>query len=169
MTDDSIKQGVQQVAQELYEKHGKLTPSALVDAAKPKDSPAHDGFEWSDKKAGHEYRLWQARGWFRRIEIRSEPEAAPERPINVPRIVQADDAQDDSREGEYQLPSVLIQRPDEFARALEQAQGKFTAARRALDELYTAAERTERTDQAAVIAQMAKAAELWASALEAMH
>lgn len=169
MVDDSIKQGVQQVAQELYEKHGKLTPSALVDAAKPKDSPAHCGFEWNDKKAGHEYRLWQARGWFRRIEIRTEPDAEPERLINVPKIVIAKADEEEGREGEYQLPSVLIQRPDEFARALDQAQAKFTAARRALDELYAVAERTERSDNAAIIAQMAKAAELWASALQAMH
>ena len=169
MVDDSIKQGVQQVAQELYDKHGKLTPSLLVEAAKPKNSPAHDGFEWDDKKAGAEYRLWQGRGWCRRVELRPEPSAEPERPVSVPHVVQEGDDENESREGEYQLPSVLIQRPDEFARALQQAQAKFTAARRALDELYTAAERTERADQAAIIAQIAKATDLWASALSAMH
>jgi hypothetical protein len=168
MTDDNIKQGVQQVAQSLYEKHGRLLPSALVAAAQPRTSPAHDGFEWDNKKAGHEYRLWQARGWFRRIEIRIEPAGQPERLINVPRIVRVE-AEADSREGEYQIPSVLIKRPDEFQRALDQAQGKLAAAKRAMDELYAAAERTDRNDQAAVIAQMAKATDLWASALSAMH
>ncbi len=167
MTNDSIKEGVQEVAQSLYEKHGKCTPSALVQAAKPKDSPAHAGFEWNDKQAGHEYRLWQARGWFKRIQIRREPDAEPERLINVPRVVT--EAEPDAREGEYQVLSVVVERPDEFQRALEQAQAKLSAARRAIEELYRAAEQTERADQTAVIAQLAKATALWASALEAMH
>lgn len=177
MVDDSIRQGVQQVAQDLYEKHGKLVASELVKAATPKDSPAHPGFEWDNKKAGHEYRLWQARGWFRRIEIRAEPDAEPERPINVPKVFSQttieqacpEDEAEPSREGEYQLKSVLVQRPDEFARALDQAQAKLTAAKRALDELYEAAERTDHANHAAVIVQMAKATEMWASALQAMH
>jgi hypothetical protein len=167
MIDESIKLGVQQVAQTLYDKHGRVVPSELVDAAKPKDSPAHDGFEWDNKKAGDKYRLYQARNWCRKIEIRVESCAQPERLINVPRIIQAND--EDSREGEYQLPSVLIQRPDEFQRAMEQAQIKVAAAKRALDELYNAAERTNRNDQAAVIAQMARATDLWSSALSALH
>jgi len=169
MTDESIKLGVQQVAQTLYDKYGKVVPSELVDAAKPKDSPAHDGFEWDNKKAGDKYRLHQARNWCRKIEIRVESCAQPERLVNVPRIIQANAINEDSHEGEYQLPSVLIQRPDEFQRAMEQAQIKVAAAKRALDELYNAAERTHRNDQAAVIAQMARATDLWADALGAMH
>lgn len=169
MADDTIKNGVQEVAQSLYDQQGKVVPSELVEAAKPKDSPAHDGFEWNDKKAGQEYRLYQARNWCRRIEIRITPCAQPERLVNVPRIIQANAINEDTREGEYQLHSVLIKRPDEFQRAMEQAQSKFAAAKKALDELYMAAERTDRNDQAAVIAQMAKATDLWASALSAMH
>jgi hypothetical protein len=166
MVDDSIKQGVQQVAQDLYEKHGKLTPSMLVEAAKPKDSPAHGGFEWDDKKAGREYRLWQARGWYKRIQILREAASEPEPLVNVPRVLAQDD---DRREGEYQVLSVVVERPDEFSRALEQAQAKLAAAKRAIDELLRAAERGEKTDQVAIIAQMARAAELWADALSAMH
>lgn len=162
--NEGIKQGVQEVAQALYDRKGKVSPSELVEAARPKNSPAHDGFEWDNKKAGDEYRLYQARNWCRKIVIRVEPAAEPERLVHVPKIVQ-----DESREGEYQALSVLITRPDEFERALGEATGKVSAAKRALDELHTAAERTDRTEQAAVISQMARATELWASALSAMH
>jgi hypothetical protein len=41
--------------------HGILRPADVVEAAKPTDHPLHDRFEWDDTKAGHEYRLWQAR------------------------------------------------------------------------------------------------------------
>lgn len=163
--NEGIKQGVQEVAQALYDRNGKVSPSELVEAARPKNSPAHDGFEWDNKKAGDEYRLYQARNWCRKIVIRVESAAEPERLVHVPRIVQDDDV----REGEYQALSVLIERPDEFERALGQASSKVAAAKRALDELYTAAEGSARSEQAAVIAQMARATDLWASALSAMH
>lgn len=164
---ESIKQGVQQVAQTLYEQHGELYPSALVEAARPKESPAHEGFEWNDKRAGHEYRLYQARSWLRKIVIQVEPNTQPERLVNVPRIVSHDGK--DTREGGYQVLSVVVERPDEFERALNQAQVKMASAKQAVDELYAVAEQGNRNDQAAVIAQMAKGTALWASALSAMH
>ena len=82
--NEGIKQGVQEVAQALYDRKGKIIPSELVEAARLKNSPAHDGFEWDDKKAGNEYRLYQARNWCRKIEIRVEPGAEPERLVYVP-------------------------------------------------------------------------------------
>lgn len=166
MTNDGIKQGVQQVAQALYEEHGKVTARQLVDAARPEESPAHAGFEWDDTKAAEEYRLNQGRRWLRITLIRRDEDSEPEPLINVPPIMTKDS---EARDGEYQVLSVLVERPDEFQRALEQAQSKLSAARRAIEELYRAAEQTDRADQTAVIAQLAKATELWASALEAMH
>ncbi len=43
------------------EHDGILNPKDVVRAARAKSSPLHSQFEWSDAKAGHEYRLWQAR------------------------------------------------------------------------------------------------------------
>ena len=40
---------------------GILKPEIVVQAAKSKNSVLHPYFEWSDTKAAHEYRLWQAR------------------------------------------------------------------------------------------------------------
>lgn len=40
---------------------GLLRPKDIVDYAANKKTALHKCFEWDDKKAGHEYRLWQAR------------------------------------------------------------------------------------------------------------
>ena len=172
MTTDSIISGVQQVEQQLYDQHGKVETRALVDAARPKNSPAHCAFEWDNKKAGDEYRLIQARHYIRRVTITRDDQ--PEPLIHVPRIsfdpgVNSDDDQSQGRDGHYQVKSVLITRPDEFERALNSVRMRFKAAKKALDDLYAAAESTGRTDQAAMIAQMSKATTMFADALKAMH
>lgn len=41
--------------------HGLLTPSAVVEAARAKDSALHSRFEWDDGAAADKYRLIQAR------------------------------------------------------------------------------------------------------------
>lgn len=169
--ESKIKAGVQQVVRELYEKHGKVETTALIEAAKPKDSPAHAGFEWDNKIAGHQYRLWQARKWIRVITvIREEKE---ERLVHVPRIITENEAlstdEKESSEGHYQAVSVLIERPDEFEMALREAEMRLRSAKRSLDDLHNAAQRKGIPDRVAIIAQMAKAAELWAEALQSMH
>lgn len=46
---------------------GVLTPSEVVSKAEDPDSPLHDLFEWDDAKAGHQYRLAQARKLIARV------------------------------------------------------------------------------------------------------
>lgn len=47
---------------EIARKHrGLVRPQHVVDAARDKASPLHSKFEWSNKKAADEFRLWQAR------------------------------------------------------------------------------------------------------------
>ena len=171
MKDDSLKAKVQQVCQELYDKSGKVETKALVNAARPKDSPAHDGFTWENRVAAERYREIEARKWIRVAFIRPDPEAEPERLIHVPRIVVEPASADEpeSREGHYQVASVLRTVPDEFERALNEAQIRFNATKRALDDLLKAAESSGKADQAAMIAQMSRATEMWADALRAMH
>jgi len=48
---------------------GLLTPAAVVAAAKDKDSPLHDYFEWSGPKAAHAWRIEQARTLIRSIRV----------------------------------------------------------------------------------------------------
>ena len=45
----------------IYQEHNGITPSLLVEEAKNPDSILHHLFEWDDEKAGHAYRLDQAR------------------------------------------------------------------------------------------------------------
>ena len=45
----------------IYQEHNGITPSLLVEEAKDPNSILHHLFEWDDEKAGHAYRLDQAR------------------------------------------------------------------------------------------------------------
>lgn len=60
------------VAEELNriatENQGLLRPVDVVNAAREPGSVLHDRFEWDDRKAGEEYRLWQARTLIR-VEV----------------------------------------------------------------------------------------------------
>ena len=53
---------VEQALAEIAREHdGILRPVDVVEAARPARHPLHSRFEWDDAKAGHAYRLWQAR------------------------------------------------------------------------------------------------------------
>lgn len=64
----------------VYEKHGKLTPAVVVDAARPEDHPLHDRFEWDDAVAGEAWRREQAHELIRsvRVVVRPATDADPE-------------------------------------------------------------------------------------------
>lgn len=48
---------------------GTITPQEVVKEARNNKSPLHDYFEWDDKKAGKEYRIWQGRMLINSIEV----------------------------------------------------------------------------------------------------
>lgn len=50
-------------------REGNLTPQALVDEARPEDSPIHNGFEWDDAKAAEKYRRAQAVTMIRAVVV----------------------------------------------------------------------------------------------------
>lgn len=60
-----------QSLREIEDRNGVLTPEAVVKAAKPKDHPLHDRFEWDDRRAGQKHRLHQARQMIRVIYLPS--------------------------------------------------------------------------------------------------
>jgi hypothetical protein len=170
MNDKGITKGVTEVAQQLYDEHGALRSEDLLAAARPKDSPAHSGFEWNDKKAGHEFRLIQARGWIRRVTIIHEER--PVQLVHVPRITtmaEPGDTEDTGKGGEYKPAEVIVKCPDEFSRALEEALMKLHAARRAVDHLQRIAEKNPTEDRSMMIAQVAKGLEILRSALDMRH
>jgi len=75
-----IADKVREAFKELEAKspNGRVTPQALVKYAEPKDSPLHNQFEWNDRKAGQEYRLWQGRQLLRRITVNIEDKSVRE-------------------------------------------------------------------------------------------
>ena len=132
---DNLKQGVTEVVTTIYQQHGQVSPTALVTAARPESSPAHNAFEWDDSKAGEEYRLMQARQWIRRVEILIEDQ--PTRMVHVP-IIQ----REDSNEGYYKPITVIS--ADEYQLALGELKTKVGSAVAALDDLKKAAVKTQR-------------------------
>lgn len=49
--------------------YGELTPANVVDAARPKDHPLHDRFEWRNGVAAEKYREQQAANLIRSVRI----------------------------------------------------------------------------------------------------
>lgn len=58
-----LREKLTEVFNELADRteDGCVTPEMLVNASKPADAPLHDNFEWDNEKAGHSFRVWQAR------------------------------------------------------------------------------------------------------------
>lgn len=56
------------------EKKGRLTPRAVVEAARDPNSPMHACFEWDDSVAGDKWRIEQARRLIRTVRIVYEEE-----------------------------------------------------------------------------------------------
>jgi len=128
-----IKKAIQEKVNEIYKDQGQVTPSGLLNAAKPQNSPIHNAFEWDNKKAGHEFRLIQARQWIRKVTITVEDRE--ERLIHVPRI----EPNAATQEGYYKPASIVVNLPDEYQRAKMAMVSKLNSAQFALEELETAA------------------------------
>jgi len=61
-----------------------ITAEIVVEDAKSEDTPYHDYFEWDNEKAGHQWRLVQARGLVRSInEVKIIREENNDVPIKV--------------------------------------------------------------------------------------
>ena len=138
------KKGVQDVVNQLYLQTGHVKPSDLVEAARPKDSPAHNGFTWDNKKAGHEYRLMQARTWIRQVEVVYEDRK--ERFIHVPSFSVSDTGVLQAEEGYYKPISIIAEDKDEYSAALGQARARLSSAKEAYADLKKAAPSTSKVN-----------------------
>lgn len=78
---------------EIAEIHGHVTPQLVVDAAKPKDSPLHNNFEWNNTKAAAEFRLIQAAHLIRKIKVTIE--ASEDQKVSVRQFVNVAPINDD--------------------------------------------------------------------------
>lgn len=55
--------------QSVYDTHGKLTDTLVVNEARPEEHPLHSRFEWDDTVAGESWRRYQARDLIRSVRI----------------------------------------------------------------------------------------------------
>lgn len=129
----SIKSAIEQAVNEIYQRDGEVKPSVLVETAKPKDHPAHDAFEWNNAKAGHEYRMMQARQWIKRVHITINGEA--ERLFHITLNPETDEDAERELEGCYKPASVIVQSVDEFDIALKQLRHQVQTARESYEYL----------------------------------
>lgn len=60
---------------------GSLTPAAVVDDARPPDSPLHPAFTWDDKVAAEKYRHVEARQLIRSVRVLETGEDGKVKPI----------------------------------------------------------------------------------------
>lgn len=140
---------------------GPLRPSAVLEAASDESSPLHGCFEWDDSKAGHQYRLWQARHLLREVTVTVVAGEAPTRLIHVPAA--------NAKEGTYEPISAVVQSPDKYARALAELTIKMRAASAAIEELKSAAEQTDDQDKLARITVAIAALQTANAAVQALH
>jgi len=129
----------------IYGKFGMVKPSIVVKEATSKRSPIHDEFEWDNDKAGHKYRLIQARTLIRVARVTfldDNGEEQKQQLFHIRRIQQ----QDDSMEGEYKPASVIVKNVDEFTLAMNEVLVKLGALQHAVDVLQAAANSTEKDD-----------------------
>lgn len=70
------------ILRSLADQHGGvLTPEAVLDFARPDDSPLHSYFEWDDSVAAEKYRYRQAQGLITKVKVTRV--IAPARTVEV--------------------------------------------------------------------------------------
>lgn len=117
----------------------KLTPHIVVEDARPPHSPLHAAFEWDDRIAGEEYRLYQARNLIRNLRVIVEQSATPETPKRV-FVHVALQEETGEKKGEsvsrYYTPVVIaMQSPAIRDSILERALAELSAFRQKYSEL----------------------------------
>lgn len=98
---------------------GLLRPQAVVDAARPEDSPLHGAFCWDDTEAARLYRLDQAQRLIRRftIEIESDGET-----VEVPAFINVSSDRSSGRdENPYRMTDDVMKSEDLLAVAEKDA------------------------------------------------
>lgn len=147
----------------IYERDGKVAASVLLEEQTPPDAPLHDRFEWDDSKAGHEYRLDQARKLIRVARV-----VVGDRPSTLVHVAKVENADADGKEGYYKPVSVIIENMSEYTIALESALIRLQAAKREVEELERVAKDSEE-DVLARIAVAMKALSTAETALQPLH
>jgi hypothetical protein len=98
--------------QAIYNEHGKLTPSLVVDQARSEEHPLHSRFEWDDAVAGEAWRRQQAHELIRSVRVvyREADEKNAEKSVRAFHAVRSE------KEHVYEPVEKVVQ--DDFTRTL---------------------------------------------------
>jgi hypothetical protein len=104
---------------ELHNGNDEITPEIVLDDAKDRSSPLHGLFNWDNKTAAHQHRLWQARHLLRSVIVIYD--VSPDRPPEeMHAYVKLTALEDEDRTPYYAMPRVLSDK-DLRARLIAQA------------------------------------------------
>jgi len=117
-----------QVAGEALEKlrkqhEGRLNPAVVVEAARDKDSPLHDQFDWDDTVAAEKWRLEQA-GYLLRVIVYVRDDMPDARPVRAFVSIREDNKET------YTSVTVAMSDPVLRAQVLQQALSELRAWQR---------------------------------------
>lgn len=124
-------QTVGETVERLADQNGGVCPpSALVEEARPQDHPLHGLFEWNDAVAADSHRRQQARQVINSIRVvpAIEDDSAPA--PSFPAFVSVTKMDEDGVSRGYKPLAVVVERPDEYAQVLAEANAAFAALRR---------------------------------------
>lgn len=112
--------------------NGSITKEAVVERARPEDSPLHKMFEWDDSVAGEMYRLEQARHYITAIEIKVVPVGSNNgTPIRTNGFLNVTPISKDATQsaGRYINVDTVINNPDSYQIVLNRAKRELTQFR----------------------------------------
>jgi hypothetical protein len=116
--------------QAIYEEHGKLTPSLVLDQARATDHPLHGRFQWDDSAAAESWRREQAHRLIRSVRVVYREATATERARDV-RAFHALRAQDNDNGGySYMSAEAIAADPFKTKLLLQEMEREWQALRR---------------------------------------
>lgn len=144
------------------EHEDELRPADVVEAARPLTAPLHPAFEWDNKAAAEQYRLYQARHMVRSVRVVNVEQGDRPAFIYVPPATHGE-------QGAYRSPEVIVQHEDEWARAVRQLNQAITNARKALEDMERIARETNGDSRLADLAVAVNALQVAREAIAALH
>ena len=150
--------------QSIFDKHGAVTPSLVVEFAKDETTELHKRFEWDDTAAAEQYRLNQARRVIRVTKIVYEGER--QTLFHVPKIKWEE--QGDDKSGKYIPAGMVVKAQKDYQRCRDEILSKIMAMQSSLGELERYAVKDGIDDAGQIkIAMMSMAAAI--EALRSLH
>lgn len=146
---------------------GGITASAVVEQARPKDAVLHPAFEWSNKKAAHEHRLWQARQIVRAVVVVTDDRPAEQVYVHV--AARQQEGENKNFEGRYEPVELVVNSPDLFEQAISELRDRLRSAGEAVQALERAAQKSADPDKMMRVSLAVKALDAANSALAALH